>query len=333
MKKENGGRGMFVAGDVGGTKVHLAFYEDRTPLCCVYDEKFASRDFADFSLLIKQFLSHFDHGPIRSATFGIAGPIKHGVCKATNLPWVISAQQLQIDLDIPHVYLLNDLEANAWGLRCLGKGEFLELNKGEENPGNRALVSAGTGLGEAGLYWDGKKHQPFPSEGGHCDFSPTSEEEIELLRYMKTKFSHVSFERLLSGDGIYQIYRFLVDTQRKAENSAVAAGGKEPQRVIFEQATKHQCPTCISTCEMFASIYGAEAGNFALKLLSTGGVYIGGGIAPRFAPFFQGNNRFMNAFVNKGRFEAYLRAIPVRVVLNDQTALLGAASYGQEKSR
>ncbi len=325
---------MFIAGDVGGTKVHLACYEESTPLRSTFDEKYASRDFADFSSLVQQFLSRFEHGSLRSATFGIAGPVKNGVCQATNLPWIISAEKLQKDLGIPQVFLINDLEANAWGLQCLGTGELLELNRGEESTGNQALISAGTGLGEAGLYWDGKTHLPFACEGGHCDFSPTSEEEIDLLRYMQEQFEHVSFERLLSGNGIYQLYRFFVDTKREKENPAITSStSKEPQRLVFEQATTKQCPASTRACQLFARIYGAEAGNFALKLLATGGVYVGGGIAPRFVPFLQENDCFMKAFTAKGRFAPLLKAIPVKIVLNDQTALLGAARYGKEKSR
>ncbi|MES2122915.1 MAG: glucokinase [Chlamydiota bacterium] len=325
---------MFIAGDVGGTKVHLACYEEGTPLRSTFDEKYASRDFSDFPSLIQQFLSRFEHGQLRSATFGIAGPVKNGVCQATNLPWIISAEKLQKDLGIPQVFLINDLEANAWGLKCLGKDELFELNKGEENVGNQALISAGTGLGEAGLYWNGKSHLPFACEGGHCDFSPTSEEEIDLLRYLKGQFEHVSFERLLSGNGIYQLYRFFVDTQREKENPTIASSAsKEPQRLVFEQATTQKCPASTRACQLFARIYGAEAGNLALKLLATGGVYVGGGIAPRFLSFLQENDCFMKAFTAKGRFTSILKAIPVKIVLNDQTALLGAARYGQEKSR
>ncbi len=206
--------GMVLAGDVGGTKVRLALFEAKAEMGCVYEEKFASRDFPNLSALLKQFLSKEGCKNISAACLGIAGPIKNGVCKATNLPWEISAKVLQEELNIPQVNLINDLEANAWGLRCLSKEEFFTVNPGEEQVGNCALISPGTGLGEAGLYWDGKTHRPFASEGGHCDFSPVDEEEIDLLRYMRGHYAHVSWERLLSGSGLYAIYRFLIDTQR-----------------------------------------------------------------------------------------------------------------------
>lgn len=323
---------MILAGDVGGTKVRLALFDEKGGKQFADEQKFASRDYADFGALLKQFLSQEKGQKISRASFGVAGPVQDGVCKATNLPWVISAKDLEEKLKMPKVHLINDLEANAWGLRCLSDEEFFNVNIGKDEKGNQALISAGTGLGEAGLYWDGKSHQPFATEGGHCDFAPTNPEDIELLLYFKRHFSHVSYERILSGSGLYQLYRFLVDTKREKEDPSVQAllQQKEPQRVITERGVSGACKACARACLLFTELYGAEAGNTALKFFAVGGVFIGGGIAPHLVSFFQQGN-FMKEFVNKGRFSSLLMNIPVKIVLNEKTALLGAARYAQEK--
>jgi glucokinase len=321
---------MILAGDVGGTKVRLAVYEEKRGITCIDEEKFASREYSDLSTLLKEFLSHEHRRKISSACLGIAGPVKEGVCKATNLPWEISAKVLQEDLNIPKVHLINDLEANAWGLRCLSPEEFFTVNVGKEAKGNRALISPGTGLGEAGLYWNGRTHRPFACEGGHCDFGPTNEEEIALLKYQLQKHKHVSYERILSGPGLYQIYRFLIDTQLEKEDPAIAAliQQSEPQRVITEKAASGESKACARACRLFVKLLGGEAGNVALKFLAMGGVFIGGGIVPHLLPFIQ-EGSFMEAFVEKGRLSAVLSKIPIKVVLNERTALLGAAWYAQ----
>ncbi len=322
---------MILAGDVGGTKVRLAVYEERGGITCVDEEKFASKEFPNLSELLKKFLSHEHRKNISEACFGIAGPIRNGVCKATNLPWEISATVLSADLNIPKVYLINDLEANAWGLRCLGKDEFCTINEGEELAGNQALISPGTGLGEAGIFREGGIFRPFPSEGGHCDFSPRNNDEIALLQYLKQQHKHVSFERILSGSGLYRLYRFLIDTQREKEDPAIAAlmQQNEPQRVISDKGMSGECKACVSTCRLFANLLGSEAGNVALKFLALGGMFIGGGIAPHLLPFFK-EEGFLQSFVDKGRLSAVLWKIPVKVVLNEKTALLGAARFAQE---
>lgn len=321
---------MILAGDVGGTKVRLALFDTRGGVTCVDEEKFASRDFPNLSALLKTFLSHEYRKNIVRACLGIAGPIKNGVCKATNLPWEISAKALQTDLHIPRVDLINDLEANAWGLRCLSAEEFCTINVGEEVAGNQGLISPGTGLGEAGLYWDGKAHHPFATEGGHCDFSPVNEEEIALLNYLTPEHRHISFERLLSGPGLIRLYRFLIDTKREKEDLAVAALMKqgEPQRVITEKGATGECKVCVRTCRLFVDLLGSEAGNLALKFFAVGGVFIGGGIAPHLLPFFK-EESFMKAFVEKGRLSTVLKKVPIKIVLNEKTALLGAAKFAQ----
>lgn len=325
---------IFIAGDVGGTKVRLGCYEEEEgELRCLREEKYASRNFSDFATLLDGFLKGAEGRPIAFASFGIAGPVKDEVCNATNLPWIVSARELEKKLGIPRVFLINDLEANAWGISCLKDHELFTINTGEQSLGNRALISVGTGLGEAGFYWDGKKHHPFACEGGHCDFGPTNEDELELYHYLKKQNPHVSYERPLSGNGLYQIYKFLVSTGREKENPEITPQLAEPQRFITEKALRKECPACIRTCQMFISIYGSEAGNLALKFFAIGGIYIGGGVAPSLAPLFNEEQQFMRAFVDKGRLSSLLIKIPVRVVLNDKTALLGAIRYGQEKSR
>lgn len=324
---------MIIAGDIGGTNVRLAYFDKAQGREPLYLEKYASRDFSDFSSLLKKFINGLGKKEITAACFGIAGPVQEGRCQATNLPWVVDVKLLSQDLGIPKVFLINDLEANAWGISILRPEEFLVLNQGRELEGNAALISAGTGLGEAGLYWNGKEHLPFACEGGHCDFAPRNEEEIELWSYLKQKFEHVSYERILSGSGIYQIYRFLIDSQREKSvlSSSEVEDLKEPQKVITEMALKKQCPACIHALNLFSSVYGSEAGNIALKMLATHAVYVGGGIAPTIASILK-EGHFMKAFVAKGRFMPMLSNISVKVLLNDQTALLGAARYGSKKS-
>lgn len=321
---------MILAGDVGGTKVRLAIFDERGGITCVDEEKFASKEFPNLSELLKEFLSRRLNKNITEACFGIAGPIREGVCRATNLPWEISAKELQKDLHIPKVDLINDLEANAWGLKCLVPEEFFTINTGEEIAGNQALISAGTGLGEAGIYWDGKVHRPFACEGGHCDFSPVNEEEIDLLNYLRKQHDHVSFERIVSGSGLYQLYRFLIDTKREKEDLAIAELMQKnvPQRVITEKALSKECKACVRVCRLFSDLLASEAGNLALKLFAVGGVFIGGGIAPHLLSFLK-EDSFMKAFAAKGRLSSVLSKIPIKVVLNEKTALLGAARFAQ----
>jgi glucokinase len=317
---------------ISNKQKRLALFPEKGGISFTDEEKFASREFPDFGSLLKKFLSQRARKKISSASFGVAGPVHDGKCQATNLPWVISASELETQLQIPKVHLINDLEANAWGLRCLSPEEFFTINAGVDMIGNQALISAGTGLGEAGLYWDGKSHQPFACEGGHCDFAPTDEEQIELLRYLKLQYKHVSYERILSGSGLYLLYRFLIDTKRESEIFCISSlfGQNEPQRVITENAANGQCKVCMRACQLFTSIYGSEAGNLALKFLAVGGVFIGGGIAPHIIEFLK-EGRFIQAFSYKGRFSSLLMKIPIKVVLNEKTALIGAARYAQEK--
>ncbi len=231
--------------------------------------------------------------------------------------------------------LINDLEANAWGIPALAAKDFVPLNHAGMLSGNQAVISAGTGLGEAGIYWDGLKFHVFACEGGHSDFAPGNELEVELLQYLAKKFGHVSNERVLSGPGLVNIFDFLRDSQRGAapEWLLEEMQKSDPAAAISRAATEGKCKLAGEALHIFASIYGAEAGNLALKLLAIGGVFVGGGIAPRIISTLTGNPAFMQSFVAKGRMQPLMEKIPVKVIINDETALLGAARYAALNSR
>ena len=324
---------MILAGDIGGTKTHLALFEQSEAKHWVSDAIFHSKEYDGLTSLLDAF---FSKKPVKvhKACFGVAGLIKEGRCRLTNLPWVVDAAEISKKYGIPHVWIVNDLEANAYGLRCLEPKEFYTINEGDKKAvGNAALIAAGTGLGEAGLYWNGKKHLPFACEGGHCSFAAENELEVQLLFYLKKEFPHVSYERILSGPGLYHLYRFFIDTGLEREKKEVAEAMRkgDPAKVVTENALKELCPACVRALNWFVSIYGSEAGNLALKMLSKGGVYIGGGIAPKILEVLK-RGGFMSAFASKGRFAPLLTAMPVRVILNENTALLGAAEYAKERN-
>jgi len=318
---------VILAGDIGGTNTRLAFFDvkdDRPRL--VVKETFSSREHASLDEIVRQFAAAHKL-PVECACFGLAGPVRHGRVETTNLAWVVDARRLAEELRIKSVTLLNDLEANAYGISALEPNDFAVINGGSRDAaGNGAVIAAGTGLGEAGLYWDGTRHRPFACEGGHADFAPHDELEVELFRYLKSRFGHVSWERVLSGPGLKNIYEFLRDTGHGDESEdlrgKIDAGN--PAAVISQAAMAGSCDLCVKALDLFVSLYGAEAGNLALKLMATGGVYIGGGIAPKILKALLDGN-FLKAFVDKGRFKPFMDAIPVRVILDERTALLGAA--------
>jgi glucokinase len=243
------------------------------------------------------------------------------------LAWVVDARLVAGELGLQAVGLINDLEANAWGIGVLERDDLAVLNAGAPDAeGNQAIISAGTGLGEAGLAWDGTQHRPFATEGGHSDFAPRNHLEMELLDYLLKQFRRVSYERVVSGPGLLNIYRFLRDTGRGEEPAWLAEKlrDQDPGAVVSQAALDGKSDLCVQALDLFVSLYGAEAGNLALKLLATGGVYLGGGIAPKIISKLQ-DSIFLNAFTAKGRLKPLLQAMPVRVILNDRTALLGAA--------
>jgi glucokinase len=265
---------------------------------------------------------------IDAAGFGVAGPVREGMVVATNLPWKVSASSLAQLLGIHRVALANDLEANAYGIAWLTPQDFDTLNPGAAGAqGPQAVIAAGTGLGEAGMYWDGKMHRPFSSEGGHADLAPSNELEDALVVYLRKRFGgHVSSERVLSGPGLKNVYDFLRDTGRGTEEPWLAEAMKkdDPSAVVSRAALDGSSPLCSQAMDLFVSLYGAAAGNLALTFLATGGVFLGGGIAPKILPRLRGPI-FLEAFLSKGRLRPLLEKIPVRVILNDRTALLGAA--------
>lgn len=320
-----------LAGDIGGTKSRLVLSNEKK---IVLEQKFYNRYYTTFSEVLKDFLTG-NKLKIEKACFGIAGPIFHNRCEATNLPWVIDGEKIAQEFKIARVQLINDMEANAYGIPCLKESEFFVLNKGEKGlEGNAALISAGTGLGEAGLYWDGKKHHPFPSEGSHADFAPRNEIEVQLWWYLKNKYGHVSYEWAISGMGISNLYRFLIDKGLEKKSPAIEKvyrEGGDPPKVISEKGLKGEDSACVRVMEWFVSLYAAESGNLALKYLCKGGVYLGGGIAPKILPFFK-TDTFMKAFSDKGRFREMVSAFPVKIILNEDTALLGATAHARELS-
>ncbi|MGH7195097.1 MAG: glucokinase, partial [Candidatus Saccharimonadales bacterium] len=291
---------------------------------------YPSREHASLDEIALRFIAEHQL-TISIACFGVAGPVQNGRSHATNLPWLIDGKQLAAELKVTDALVINDLEATAFGVAALGSNDFAVLNPGAAGvgiaaEGNAAVIAAGTGLGEAGLYWDGLHHRPFACEGGHADFSPRNRREMELLAWLIEQFGHASWERVLSGPGLYNLYRFLCTVQPEAESSAVAAeiARGDPAAVISQAAQADRCPTCKEAHAWFVSLYGAEAGNLALKIMATGGVYLGGGIAPKnLGPLTHGD--FVKSFTAKGRLREVLEQIPVRVILTPKAALLGAA--------
>ncbi len=318
---------MILAGDVGGTNTRLAFFDSEAErLKPIALEIFPSRAHKSLEEIVTKFVTARNF-PVDRACFGVAGPVIHGRSETPNLAWVVDASLLASQLGLETVQLINDLEANAYGLAVLGPNEIVALNEGAlVASGNQALISAGTGLGEAGLHWEGDHHRPFASEGGHVDFAPRNQLEVELLLYLLTRFEHVSYERVLSGPGLYNIYKFLREKRREDEPAWLAERMRQedPSAVISEAALEGTCESCAQALDLFVSVYGAEAGNLALKVMAIGGVFVGGGIAPKILPKLK-DSEFMKAFTAKGRMKSMLEAIPVHVVLNDETALLGGA--------
>jgi glucokinase len=326
-------KGAILVGDIGGTNTRLAIVElVKGHFTLLAEETFASREEPSLESPLRKFLSNPLH-PISRACFGVAGPVRDGRCEATNLPWVIDSKKLALELNLPRVSLINDLEANAYGIVSLEDRDFEVLNQGTQDArGNRAVVSAGTGLGEAALFWDDREYRPVASEGGHSDFAPRTHLEMDLLDYLLKRHARVSAERVISGQGLYNIYQFLKDTRRAEEPTWLAdeMRQRDPPPVITENALKGKSSLCAQALDLFVSLYGAEAGNVALKVMATGGVYLGGGIAPKIIAKLR-DPVFMNAFTAKGRMRPLLQAMPVRVILNPKAALLGAARCAMRK--
>ena len=317
---------MILAGDIGGTKTNIAFFEGGTPLQAVVQQTFPSHEHAGLEEIVRQFVSQHQLR-VQQAAFGVAGPVHNGRCTATNLPWVVDAGTLARELGIASAWVINDLEATAYGIAALAPADFVTLNAGAADAaGNAAIIAAGTGLGEAGLYWDGRTHHPFATEGGHTNFGASDALERELLDWLSTQFEHVSWERVVSGMGLVNIYHFLRDTNRGEEPAWLAEQMRagDPAATISRAARSGNSPLCVQALDLFMALYGSEAGNLALKIMATGGLYIGGGIAPKDLDKLK-DGTFMKRFVAKGRMQPLLEAMPVKVILNEKTALIGAA--------
>lgn len=321
--------GRILAGDIGGTKTILAVYEDASPpLRPLAEATLLSREHATFDEVLRAFAPAWER-PVRAACFGVAGPVIGGVSRTTNLPWVLEEERIARFLDARRVRLLNDLEAAAYGMLHLGADELEVLNEGleQDRPGNAAVIAAGTGLGEATLFWDGTRHHAVASEGGHGDFAPRTDQEIELFRYLRHRFGgHVSYERILSGPGLGNVYEFLRDSGVALEPDWLREELKSGDKAatISRAGLEKGEPLCLVTLELFASIYGAEAGNLALRSVAVGGLFVGGGIAPKLLTVLRGGG-FLKAFTDKGRFAEMLRNTRVSVGLNPRAPLIGAA--------
>jgi glucokinase len=319
--------GLILAGDVGGTNTRLGLFEvNRGRLRLLLEKTFLSKNYKGLENILKDFLR--GKKGIAAACFGVAGPVTQEVVIATNLPWWIDIQSLQKALSLNKMEVINDLVANAYGISVLKTRDFETLNVGKIKKGNQALISAGTGLGEAILFWDGKQHVPSPSEGGHIEFGPRNHLEMELFNYLSERFDHVSYERVLSGQGLFHIYQFLKDSKKFGSEPSwlfEKMKGEDPAEVISEMARLKKNKLCSEALDLFASIYGAAAGNLALQVMAIGGVYIGGGIAPKIIWKLK-EGTFVKAFKDKGRLSHIVAHIPVKVIVNQKTALLGAAS-------
>ena len=317
---------MILAGDVGGTKTALALFEERgRALALVRDGVLPSHGFAALADAIGRFLDEGPRVAVDAACVGVAGPVIDGRCTATNLPWVIDEASLAVSVSTKRMKLVNDLEATGYGILGLSPSALVPLQTGAPRTGNMALIAAGTGLGEVLLIWDGRRHRVVGSEGGHADFAPRTDLEMELFRFLRREFGRVSYERVVSGPGLYNVYRFLLagDGSSEPEWLRTRMESGDPSAVVAEAALDRSDPRAVQALDLFVSVYGAEAGNLALKVLPTGGLYVVGGMAPKLlGPMRRGE--FMQALLDKGRMSDLLRRLPVAVVTSPDVTLLGA---------
>ncbi len=319
-----------IAGDIGGTKTRLALFDiEDGGARALAERRFESGLFSSLEEILRSFIRDMEGRPPEAAAFGIAGPVDGRRAHTTNLPWTVDADAIASAFGLPRVELLNDLEATAWGIGALPGSDLLTLQAGVEGArGNGAVIAAGTGLGEAGLFWDGRDFTPFATEGGHADFSPRSDLECALQTHLARRFEHVSWERVVSGPGLVEIFHFLRGHRRAAVPPELLArmARSDPAAVISAAASEENEPLCREAMGLFVALYGAEAGNLALKQMARGGLFIGGGIAPRILPWLSAGP-FIEAFRAKGRMRPLMESMPVKVILNDRAALLGPARF------
>jgi glucokinase len=323
---------MILAGDIGGTNARLAFFESENgSLRVISEHVFPSRQYKEFDQIVSQFLKESAARP-EIACYGIAGPVRDGRVVTSNLPWTIDQARLADETHLSSTFLMNDLEAAAWGIGALGRGDLTPLNRVAGTVGNQAVIAPGTGLGEAGLFWDGSKHHVFACEGGHTDFAPQGPLQIELLQFLTKRYGHVSYERILSGPGLVNVYEFLRQNERQNEKASgvTPQGTQEDAAAISQAALNGSDSIAVQALDLWLSVYGAEAGNLALKTMAVGGIYLGGGISPKILSKLAAST-FVNAFLEKGRLRPLLESIPVQVITNDKAGLLGAARYAAAK--
>lgn len=322
---------MIIAGDIGGTKTNLALFEKGKPNDPQHLVSYHSKDFPHFIDIVCDYLQTKVKGiSIDCGCFAIAGPVIDGVCKVTNLPWVVSLQELIEVTGIKELHLINDLEANAFALGILSQEMLMTLLAGEKKAGNKAVISPGTGLGQAGLIFDEGKLYPIASEGGHCDFGPETELQIELSHYLFGKMGHVSYDRILSGPGVLNLYNFFVEEKKREEPAWLKEEmeGQDHSAVISKNALNGKSALCNEVLDLYVEILGQEAGNLCLKFMAVGGLYLGGGIPPKILPKLKGE-AFLRGILNKGRFADFMSKVPVAVILDDKASLKGAGIYSR----
>ena len=326
-----------LACDIGGTKTAVAIYpnqEDLASTTPIAENTFQSKSYPDLESILHEFLTKEKSTEVEAASIGVAGPVVNGRASTTNLPWVVDGEALAKTLGLSSVLVLNDLVATAYFIPHLPSKDLYSLNEVDpEDHGTIGVIAPGTGLGEAFAVWDGKTYRPYSSEGGHSDFAPNSEVQINLLENLRGNWEHVSWERVCSGPGIRNIFNYYhtdpIFADEKAEMERETAGLDDPTPYVVSRALerKASCSTCLSTLNTFLEILGAEAGNLALQVMASGGIYLGGGIPPRILTALK-NGPFIQAFQRKGRLSPLLSSVPLRVILNPKCALLGAAQYG-----
>ena len=330
--KATGESHIVLAGDVGATKTNLALFkeeEEEGNMVLLQEAQYKSNDYKNIIELTDAFIQDL---PLPgSICFGVAGPVLNGHAKLSNINWEMDSTELSNHFKIRNVYMINDLEANAYGLAMLKEKDISVIHKGNNvADGNIAVIAPGTGLGEAGLYWDGNYYYPFATEGGHSDFAPRNEFDFELYNFLQKKFGHVSWERLICGPGIENIYHFLRDEKRREEPASLKEKFKNNDAAAVISEHVNQYDICRETMQLFVRYLAYESANLVLKFKATGGLFIGGGIAPKIISLLE-NNEFFSSFCQSGRLNYLIDQVPVKIILNDKTALLGAAYYGSKK--
>ena len=325
---------MILAGDIGGTNARLAYFQPQNGhLRLVSERVFPSREHHELGEIVEKFLEDSGERP-EVACFGIAGPVRNGRVETSNLPWIIEQSRLAKQIHTPATLLINDLEASAWGVGGLADSDLVALNRVSGRAvGNQAVIAPGTGLGEAGLFWDGSRHHVFACEGGHTDFAPQNDLQIELLRFLQKRFGHVSYERVLSGPGLVNVYEFLRESGCEEDPTLAAEIHRSDGAAAISRAALFgKNAMAEKALDIWVAVYGAEAGNLALKTMATGGIFLAGGISPKVLAKLTGPI-FMNAFLDKGRLRSLVESIPVQVITNDKAGLLGAARCAAARGR